>query len=389
MSENTTYQKCPNCGRLNDVSIFVSGQKVSCHFCGIRFEVHRTDPGVKLESPPPLTKQEMELLKKAPKIHGYEIYSVIGYGGMGVIYLARQSSLQRDVAIKVLSEKWVGQEVILRRFHREAAALASLSHPNIITIIDKGEIEGQPYFVMEYIKGRSLRNVINRAPVKTDAFVGYIVQVCRGLSHAHERKFVHRDLKPENLLIDSNNNIKIADFGLAALIDPDLSSDHMTKSRVAMGTISYMAPEQRKDAKSVDFLADIYSLGVVMYEMMTRTLPMGAVRPPSQVHPEADPRFDELIIKCLDPDPKARPESAEKVKDTVRDLVAQEPQTFAPSTGQVTSLSPHHTGIYHRKRRQRPGGFQFLDKKWKQAALIAGALIMLIFNLYLLFSGDN
>jgi len=387
MSENNSYQKCPNCGRLNDVGIFISGQKVSCHFCGIRFEVHRSDPGVKLEQPPPLSKHEMELLKKAPKLVGYDIYSVIGYGGMGVIYLARQSSLQRDVAIKTLSEKWVGQEVILRRFHREAAALASLSHPNIITIIDKGEVEGQPFFVMEYIKGKSLRNIISRAPVKPETFVGDIVQICRSLSHAHEHCFVHRDLKPENLLIDVNNNIKIADFGLAALIDPDVSSDHMTKSRVAMGTISYMAPEQRKDAKNVNHLADIYSLGCIMYEMMTRTLPMGAIRPPSQVHPDADPRFDELILQCLDPDPKARPESAEKVKETAREALAGDNMSKRPQTGQMAQISPQYTGIHHRKRRQRPGGYQFLDKKWKQSIILALAGSMLALNLYLYLSG--
>jgi serine/threonine protein kinase len=313
-------QKCPNCARLNDVSVFVNGQRVACHFCGIRFTVQRNaNPEANLPFAEPVSAEEADILKLAPKVPQYDIYRVIGQGGMGVIYLARQRSLERDVALKVLSEKWKDQEIILRRFHREAAALANLSHPNIITIIDKGEVDGQPYFVMEYIRGHSLRTVIDRGPVNSKAFVGYVSQICRGLSHAHKANVVHRDLKPENILIDNNQNVKIADFGLAALMDPEMVSDNMTKSRVAMGTFNYMAPEQRQNAKTVDKRADIYSLGVIMYELLTKSLPVGAYRPPSEVHPAADARFDAIVTKCLAASVDNRYDTVDEVKNAIRE----------------------------------------------------------------------
>ncbi len=390
-------QKCPNCTRLNDVSVFVSGQRVACHFCGFRFTVQRSGSEAdNAPAPEPLSPEDAEILRQAPRINGFDIYKVIGQGGMGVIYLARQRSLERDVAIKVLSEKWRNQDVILRRFHREAAALANLSHPNIITIIDKGDVDGQPYFAMEFIKGVSLRTVIERGPLAGKDFISYMMQICRGLSHAHRANVVHRDLKPENILIDGYGNVKLADFGLAALVDPELGSDNMTKSRVAMGTFNYMAPEQRQNAKTVDARADIYSLGVVMYEMLTKQLPVGAYRPPSEMHSTADDRFDHIVTRCLAANPELRYATVDEVMAALQEAAEPKPAPVERTvsnvrrTSVVASLQQgNRAGAAARRRREQ--GYPFLQGRARQNALIgvAGASLVcsLILALVLAFTG--
>jgi len=222
-----------------------------------------------------------------PTIPGFQIDRVIGRGGMGTVYLARQLSLDRPVALKVMSRAWVNDPVFVARFTREAYAAAQLNHPNLVQVYDIGESEGMRFFSMEYVQGRTLADAIRYdGKIDPESAVGYTLQAARGLKHAHDRGMIHRDIKPDNLLIDEHGLVKVADLGLVKT--PDLSRDadkvdsdaaslsglhslppDMTGVRIALGTPAYMSPEQCRDAASVDHRADIYSLGCTLYVMVT------------------------------------------------------------------------------------------------------------------------
>ncbi|MCG3172780.1 MAG: Serine/threonine-protein kinase PknD [Myxococcota bacterium] len=379
------YQRCPNCNRPNDVSTCAEGQKITCRECGVRFSVDSATAARTPTPPPDLLRSPHTAKLPAFRISGYRIKGVIGQGGMGVIYLAEQESLSRDVAIKVLAEKWAGQEVILQRFHREAAALANLRHPNIITIIDKGESMGQPWFVMEYIKGKSLRDLIDRGPLNLTDWESIIIQICRSLEHAHAHAVVHRDIKPENILIDHMGNVKLADFGLAALVDPQRATDNMTRSQVAMGTFNYMAPEQRRNAKTVDRRADVYSLGVVMYEMLTGFLPEREYRPPSTVNPQVPPAIDDVIARCLATDPDGRFETAQKLKEAVRAACSRLKISGVPrSNPEAPGTPPAEARPEIRRRLNGRRSRPIMAERRVQAAVLATAVLMTFSTIVLL-----
>ena len=228
-------------------------------------------------------------------IPGFRIEGVIGHGGMGSVYLARQLSLDRPVALKVMSRAWIGDPVFVARFMREAYAAAQLSHPNVVQIYDIGELGDTRYFSMEYVPGQSLLDVVKeRGRLEPDVAVGYSLQAARGLQHAHDRGIIHRDIKPDNLLLDTHGTVKVADLGLVKtsdlskaqdrLFEGPLSSDSglhtlpqdMTGVRMALGTPAYMAPEQCRDASAVDHRADIYSLGCTLYALVTGQQPFAA-----------------------------------------------------------------------------------------------------------------
>ena len=233
----------------------------------------------------------LELPKFIP---GFLIEGLIGHGGMGSVYLARQLSLDRPVALKVMGHAWVSDPVFVARFIREAYAAALLSHPNVVQIYDIGEIDDTRYFSMEYVPGQSLLEVVKeRGRLEPDVAVGYILQAARGLQHAHARGIIHRDIKPDNLLLDEHGTVKVADLGLVKT--PDLSKcqdrlyegsssdsglhtlpQDMTGVRMALGTPAYMAPEQCRDASAVDHRADIYSLGCTLYALVTGQQPFEA-----------------------------------------------------------------------------------------------------------------
>jgi serine/threonine protein kinase/Flp pilus assembly protein TadD len=198
----------------------------------------------------------------------YKILEKLGEGGMGEVYLAEDLKLERKVAIKFLPQYMTRNKDNVERFIREAKAAAALNHPNIVTIYEIGEDEGQTFIVMEYIDGESLRDKINRGISNPDEIIDLCKQICEGLQEAHKAEMVHRDIKPENILIDKNNRVKILDFGLAKL----KGVSKLTKETSALGTIHYMSPEQLS-GKEVDQRTDIWSLGVVLYEMLTGELP--------------------------------------------------------------------------------------------------------------------
>jgi serine/threonine-protein kinase len=253
------------------------------------------------------------------ELPGYELLELLGRGGMGEVWRARQHSLSRMVAIKLLPENLSKNPEFIARFQKEATALASLSHPNIIQIIDRGEAGGQYFFVMEFVPGRSLRELLGSGRLSAAEALPLIAQICRAIDDAHAKGIIHRDLKPENILVDDRGHVKVADFGLAG-IQAGAAELQLTATAVAMGTVNYMAPEQRRDARNVDGRADLYSLGVIFYELLTGELPLGRFKLPSEKVEGLDPRLDAIVARALEPDPTARPARASEIEAAIAPL---------------------------------------------------------------------
>lgn len=191
----------------------------------------------------------------------YQILEKLGDGGMSVVYLGRDIILNRNVTIKILREQFASDEEFVRRFHREAQAVASLSHPNIVSLYDVGNQDDWHYLIMEYVEGRSLKDLIReRAPLSPKDAINISQQICDALSHAHDRGIIHRDIKPHNILVTNSGRIKVTDFGIARAA----SAATLTYSGNIVGSVHYISPEQAKGAAS-DEKSDIYSLGVVLF----------------------------------------------------------------------------------------------------------------------------
>jgi serine/threonine protein kinase len=280
-------------------------------------------------------------------IPGYRIDGVIGTGGMGTVYLARQLNLDRPVALKVMSAAWASDPVSAARFVREAYAAAQLNHPNVVQIFDIGECGGSRYFSMEYVAGKCLADATRTdGPLDVETAVGYALQAARGLKHAHDRGIIHRDVKPDNLLLDPHGVVKVADLGLVKT--PDLSAyqdrlsdssdsglhtipPHMTGVKVALGTPAFMAPEQCRDATAVDHRADVYSLGCTLYSLVTGRQPfdaddsLGLMKkqayeppvPPEQLNPRVPPEVSAVILRMMAKSPGERPKSMGEVIRTL------------------------------------------------------------------------
>lgn len=269
-----------------------------------------------------------------------EILEFIGKGGMGAVYKARQKELDRVVALKILPPAISESPGFAERFTREAKALAKLSHPGIVTIHDFGRANGLFYFVMEFVDGINLRQLMAGGRVSPREALAIVPEICDALQFAHDHGIVHRDIKPANVLIDRRGRVKVADFGLAKLIEEGVEAASTTPERdatadpaltepgKAMGTPSYMAPEQKLRPDEVDHRADIYALGVVFYELLTGELPGPRLQPPSRkVH--VDVRLDEIVLRALEKEPAFRYQQAKQVKSDV-ETVSNNP---GPATG--------------------------------------------------------
>jgi serine/threonine protein kinase len=242
-----------------------------------------------------------------------EILEHLGQGGMGVVYKARQRQLDRIVAVKLLPPSVGEDPAFAERFTREAQALARLNHPNIVQVYDFGRTDEYFYFVMEYVDGVNLRALIRDHKLDPEAALKIVPQICEALQFAHDEGIVHRDIKPENILVDKKGRVKIADFGLAKLLGRAADDLSLTGTGQLMGTLGYMAPEQLQQAHKVDHRADIYSLGVVFYEMLTGQLPIGRFEPPSK-KVQVDVRLDEIVLRSLESEPDRRYQHASDVK---------------------------------------------------------------------------
>jgi len=243
------------------------------------------------------------------QLPGFELTELLGRGGMGEVWRARQLSLGREVAIKILSRDLAQDPDFVKRFDLEASALTSLSHPHVVSIIDRGHHDGVLYFAMELVEGKSLRERLSLGALPVEEVFRLLAQILSALGHAHKKGIVHRDLKPENVLLDEQGTVKVVDFGLAAMAGLRVE-DRITRSAVAMGTVSYMAPEQRRDAHAVDHRADLYSTGVVLYELLTGDVPVGAYEPPSRSRVGLARAVDAVVERALAPEPEQRFQSA-------------------------------------------------------------------------------
>jgi serine/threonine protein kinase len=265
-------------------------------------------------------------LAAGTKLDGYEIIGLLGAGGMGEVYRARDPALKREVAIKVLPSNKSLDPDRLSRFQQEAQATAALDHPNILAVHHFGVFEGSPYLVSELLVGESLREVLQRGPIPVRKGIGYAVQIARGLAAAHEKGIVHRDLKPENIFVTKDGHIRILDFGLAKLVQAQADLDTAATTRtlgtnpgVVMGTPGYMSPEQVR-GQSADHRTDIFSFGVILYEMLTSRRAfqrstsaetMAAIlndEPPaiSQTGTNIPPALQRLVNRCLEKNPEER-----------------------------------------------------------------------------------
>lgn len=270
----------------------------------------------------------------------FEVLELLGQGGMGAVYKARQRGLDRLVALKILPPE-VGRDVAFaERFAREARALARLGHPNIVAVHDFGHAAGTYYYlVMEFVDGVNLRQGMHAGAIAPEAALTIVPQVCDALQYAHDAGVVHRDIKPENILLDRKGRIKIADFGLAKLLDQDGRDLTLTTPRQVMGTVHYMAPEQMESPLRVDHRADIYSLGVVFYELLTGQLPLGRFDPPSRkVH--VDVRLDEVVLHALEREPRRRYQHASEVKsdlEAIADRAVSTSRSEPPAVQDATT----------------------------------------------------
>jgi serine/threonine protein kinase len=288
----------------------------------------------------------------APHFPQLEILECLGRGGMGVVYKARQKTLNRFVALKLLAPERVREPKFAERFAREAQALAALSHPNIVTIHDFGQSGGFYYLLMEYVDGLNLRQLMRSRKLAPEEALAIVPPLCDALQFAHDRGIIHRDIKPENLMLDKAGRVKVADFGIAKLmgtdaLTPSLShpmgeggaamgafsptlSHRMGESGAAaagegtdadkiVGTPGYSAPEQKTDPRRADSRADIYSLGVVFYEMLTGELPGKRIEPPSR-KVQIDVRLDEVVLRALETKPELRYQQVSEVKTMLETL---------------------------------------------------------------------
>ena len=257
------------------------------------------------------------------KIGAYEIIEKIGAGGMSTVYRGRQISLNRPVAIKVLSDAMTDRADLLERFDRESLIIASLNHPNIIQVIDRGVTsENLPYFVMTYVEGTDLDQAMKNGILDTNRKLSVMNQVCRALSYAHRNGVVHRDVKPANVLIDGDGHVLVLDFGIAKFFAGEgAEAPEATRSNIVMGTLAYMSPEQQISTATVTSASDIYSVGVILYELFTGTRPLGRFKKPSELNSEVPAALDAVILRCLEPEPEKRFATADEVKDRLLTLL--------------------------------------------------------------------
>jgi hypothetical protein len=348
-------EKCPQCGATLPAGALAG----LCPACLLQ-QGAATDTATRSNAKPfvPLTVEEV-----ATHFPGLEILELLGRGGMGAVYKARQKQLDRLVALKILPPRSGDDSAFADRFTREAKALARLNHPGIVTLYEFGKVEPQPsglnpqpsnglyYFLMEFVDGVNLRQLLAGGRIAPREALAIVPQICDALQYAHDQGIVHRDIKPENILLDRRGRVKVADFGLAKLVEANapltssLSSSEresvaarpgegktpaLTDAGKIMGTPAYMAPEQAEHPGEVDHRADIYALGVVFYQMLTGELPGKRIEAPSK-KVQIDVRLDEVVLRALEKNPERRYQEVSEVKTMVETILNSETAATSPS----------------------------------------------------------
>jgi eukaryotic-like serine/threonine-protein kinase len=309
----------------------------------------------------------------------YRITRKLGAGGMATVYLAEDQELGRRVAIKILNERHANDEQFVERFRREAKNAAGLSHPNVVSVYDRGEAEGTYYIAMEYVEGRTLKDlIVRRGPSPIPIAIDYTRQILQALRFAHRAGIVHRDIKPHNVIVDSEGRVKVADFGIARA-----GTSQMTEAGSIIGTAQYLSPEQARGAP-VDQTSDLYSVGILLYELLTGTVPFNGEtpveiamkhlsqtpEPPSSHRPDVPHDLDLVVVRALSKDPAERYQSAEEM-DADLDRVARglgvSPETAEAATtvlagAGATSAATAATMVRSAQTRPQPGRYYEYDE---------------------------
>ena len=347
MSDTSELKLCPKCGG----PIPGEAPQGLCPKCLLAQASIPTeaDGGAGPKSAPPT---QAELAAAFPQL---EILELIGQGGMGFVFKARQPKLERLVALKILPQSLAADPAFAERFQREGRMLARLNHPNIVTIHDFGQANGFFYLLMEFVDGVNLRQAMRVGRFTPEQALAVVPKICEALQFAHNEGILHRDIKPENILLDAKGRVKIADFGIAKLVGADVppfgvppsggpdrlkpgpqtTPAALTETGKVLGTPRYMAPEQLEGSGEVDHRADIYSLGVVFYEMLTGELPLGKFQPPSQ-KVRVDVRLDEVVLHALEKEPARRYQQVSEVKTAV-DTIAGSAATKTSEAARTVS----------------------------------------------------
>ncbi|MDX1452553.1 MAG: serine/threonine-protein kinase [Oleiphilaceae bacterium] len=302
----------------------------------------------------------------------YQYQEKIGEGGMATVYKGLQTSLNRPVAIKVLSATLSSNPSVIKRFQRESLIIARLNHPNIITVIDKGTTsKGRPVFVMEYVEGVTLSEIIREQKLDYYERIDIAIQICKGVAYAHKLDVIHRDIKPANVIVDKEGHARLLDFGIASFFKAD-TSDSPDETRLIMGTEAYMAPEQQRGIGETTKRSDIYSLGVVMYELLAGHLPAPHDPPLSALNNKVTPEIESLVASCLNADPEKRPQSVEEVK--TRLLVAMKGQHIdadqADRAGQGMTAVANKFGLLDVMQEDKHGAVYLYEDKTSHKLLV-------------------
>ena len=314
----TAVKACPECGLPFAPDVHMGGLCPRCLMAAAVANLSTVDhPALARFGDVGATPDLEHLSQQLPQ---YEFCELLGRGGAGWVFRARQKSLDRPVAIKLLHGRAGGIADAAQRFEREAQLLARLKHPRIVTVYDYGTIDVGPYLVMEYVPGPTLRDVLHGPRLGCEAAVRIADQICEAVEYAHSMGVLHRDLKPENVLFESfgyAGSLKVVDFGISRLIGDTEPGFHLTKTGFVVGTPFYAAPEQMTPTKAIDARADIFSIGVMLYEMLTGQLPRGRFARPSQLA-KVPASLDAVTLRCLESDPERRYRDAASVRQALQ-----------------------------------------------------------------------
>jgi serine/threonine protein kinase len=270
--------------------------------------------------------------REGEQVGTYQLVEKLGQGGMATVYKAYHPQLDRHVAIKAMHRNFLEDESFVARFTREAQIVASLEHPHIVSIYDFGEHDGQPYLVMKYVPGETLKERLQEKPLSLDEILHVMQAVGSALHYAHQRDILHRDIKPSNIVIDDDNTPYLTDFGLARLAS---AGESTMSADMLLGTPHYISPEQAKGKKNINARADIYSLGIVLYELLVGNVPFTADTPyaiihdhiysplpdPAEVNPEIPPAVEDVLYQALAKNPAERFASAQQMVDTLQQAI--------------------------------------------------------------------
>jgi tRNA A-37 threonylcarbamoyl transferase component Bud32 len=323
----------------------------------------------------------------------YELEELVGTGGMSSVYKAHDRLLERTVALKVLHERFMDDDAQVERFKHEARAVAQLSHPNIVTVIDRGERDGRLFIVFEYIDGENLKAlVVREAPLAVDDAVGLVLPIARALAFAHQHGLVHRDVKPQNVLLPEDGEVKVTDFGIARSLDVQ---GGITQTGTVMGTSDYIAPEQARGVKATA-QTDIYALGIVLYELLTGEVPyqgdnfvavaMQHINEPvpsvRELRPDVSPRLDAALRRALAKSPRDRFPSMDAFAAELQAALA-EPHNGAGPADETIALAPRRKQRPARPPAERPS-------VWPLILLLAGLAVLAgIFAAAFAFNGPR